>query len=96
MVQLFEVACIANLVRTQSDALPARLLPALLVLVPTVSLARFRHRLEPQLRTLLMRRLCSSLFVGALVCEALAISGLVVGVVTTGQAGRQAGQQKGR
>jgi tetratricopeptide (TPR) repeat protein len=82
IVQLFMIACITNLVHMASDAWLARLLPALLVILPTLSVARFLHQLTPPLRVVLMRRLRSPDFIGALVCDTLAVSGLIVGAAS--------------
>lgn len=82
IVQLFMIARITSLVHMASDGWLARLLPSLLVILPTISVAQFLHQLTPPLRVVLVRRLRSPQFVGALVCDALAVSGLMVGAAS--------------
>lgn len=76
---LFVVACIANFIRSQSDAGLARLAAALLVVLPGFFGGRFVYRLGPQLRGYLVRLLRSPVIALMFVCSTVAASGLIVG-----------------
>lgn len=79
---IFVVASIAIWVRSYSDGGLARPLPALLLVFPAIFVARSVFRLEPQLRGYLVRMLHNPFIACAVVCDALAALGLVVGAAS--------------
>lgn len=76
---IFLVAFVALRVSQYSDAALARVLPVLLLAFPAVFAARFVNGLEPQLRDYLRQALRNPFIASAVLCDAVAAMGLVVG-----------------
>ena len=77
---IFLVAFVALRVSHYSDAALARVLPALLLALPAYFAARFVYELAPQLRDYLRQVLRNPFIASAVLCDAAAAAGLVVGV----------------